>query len=139
VLQPASEDWRAGLVARYGDEARLHYWASWADGGDLDGVDLDGPGRITELFGDVYPLLCEDEAKHMIQFRGMLQRVCRELNGQDWQRYCPVTDDFIVIPTDGSAHFCDEYPDVVQSVPPTRLDLLSSRGLGFVEDESAPD
>jgi hypothetical protein len=134
VLQPATADWRAELLARHGKKAPLHYWASWADGGDLPGIDLDGPGRLAELFEDVYTLLCEDEAKHMVAFRDMLQRMCGELNNRDWHSFCPVTDDFVVVPADGSAYFTDDQPDIVRSIPTARLELLRSRGLGLPEE-----
>lgn len=94
----------------------------------------DEAGQLPELFAQVYELLCEDEDTYMVSFREMLQGVCRELNEMDWRPICPVTDDFVVFPKDDSNHFSDVWPDIVRSVPPARLDLLRSRGLGPPEE-----
>lgn len=78
----------------------------------------------------VYDLLCEDEDEYMAAYREMLREVARQLNAKDWSKVCPVTDDFVVVPADGSQHFGGEdYEDLVASVPSARLALLRSRGL----------
>ena len=56
--------------------------------------------------------------------------VGRGLNRKDWGTICPVTDDFVFVPADGSGYFGNHYDDIVQSVPADRLALLRSRGLG---------
>jgi hypothetical protein len=63
----------------------------------------------------------------LVPLRETIQRVAAALNRLDWQPYAPVTDDFVVIPADGSHSFCDDYAEMIASVPPARLDLLRSR------------
>jgi hypothetical protein len=134
LLQPATARWRDKLLAQHGQRGPEFFWLSTEDGGDLPGIDFEGRGEITELFGQVYDLLCDNEDRYMVPFREMVQRVCRTLNGTDWPSVCAVTDDFFVVPADGSMHFGDDYPDIVRSVPASRLKLLRSRGLGPPED-----
>ncbi len=137
LLKPATAEWRTRLLAKRGDSAGAYYWMSGEDGGDLPDIQLMGPEPISDLFSKVYELLCEDEVKYMIPFREALQRVCYELNGKDWRNVCLVTDDFVVVPADGSMHFANDSPDIVRSVPQHRLDLLRSRELGPPENLGA--
>ena len=120
---------RAQLLAEKGPSALYHLWAANEEGCDGPDVQLDGPQPITDLFAQVYDLLCQSEEQHMPPFRALLQRVALALNQQDWSGVCPVTDDFVVVPADGSRFFCDEYCDIAGSVPAQRLELLRSRGL----------
>ena len=134
TLQPATDQWRANLLAQQGRRRQEIFWMSTEDGGDLPSIYFLGQGEIAELFGHVYELLCDDEDQYMVPFREMLQRVCRTLNDADWPSFCVVTDDFFVVPADGSVHFGDDYTDIVRSVPASRLELLRSRGLGVPKD-----
>ena len=138
LLRTVSAERRDQIVASKGRDAPFTLWSSGEDCGDGQ-VELptDPPRRedklIAQLFAEVYDQLCgdEDDAEEqtMIAFRAMLQQVSRELNVRDWYRCCPVTDDFIVAPADGSQHFADDYEDLAQGVPPERLELLRSRRL----------
>ena len=74
----------------------------------------------------------------MRPYQRMLQRVSRKLNAKDWSVYCPVTDDFVIAPADGSQYFAgdEDYADIVNGIPPKRLAFLRSRGLfGPSEDD----
>ena len=134
ALQPATTEWRAGLLALHRDKAREYLWLSGEDGGDAPRIDLTGSEEIADLFSQVYDLLCHNEEKYMVLFRAMLHRVCSELNGKNWRDICAVTEDFVVVPADGSMHFCDDYIDIVQSIPQDRLRLLWTKGLGPPDD-----
>lgn len=134
LLALASVDIRTEFAAKYGEDARRYLWADGCEEKNAGyGVMLDGPGEIQRLFAQVYELLCESEEKYMIPFRTMLQRVAWELNLRDWRDVCPVTDDFVVIPADGSVHFGD-FGDIIHSIPSEKLHLLRSRGLGPPDD-----
>jgi hypothetical protein len=63
----------------------------------------------------------------LFPLREAIQRVAATLNRLDWQPYAPVTDDFVVIPADGTHSFCADYAEMLSSIPPDRLDLLRSR------------
>ena len=138
LLRTVSAERRDQIVARKGRDAPFTLWSSGEDCGDGQ-VELpaDPPRRqdklIVTLFGQVYDQLCGDEddaeGETMIAFRAMLCQTSRELNARDWAKVCPVTDDFIVAPADGSQHFADDYEDLAQGVPPERLELLRSRRL----------
>ena len=58
----------------------------------------------------------------------MVQRVAARLNHLGWAEYAPVTDDFVVFAADGAHEFCDDYGEMVASVPAERVELLRSRG-----------
>jgi hypothetical protein len=134
LLQTVSADCRANVLASKGRNAPYYLWGSGEACGDGE-VELPSKHsssktrkQIATLFQKVYDLLCEDEDENMVAFREMLQQVARELNSKDWTTICPVTDDFVVIPADGSVHFGDDYQDIAASVLADRLDLLRSRG-----------
>ena len=127
LLRAMSAQRRAQLLEEKGQSALYYLWAANEEGCDGPEIALDGPPTVAELFAQVYDLLCESEEQHMPPFRALLQRVSLALNRQDWKGACPVTDDFVVIPADGSRFFCDEYNDIASSVPAERLELLRSR------------
>lgn len=129
MLVPSTEDYRAELIRKHGDESRHELWVG-GDGTDVPKCELFDPRPIAKLFNQVYKLLDEKESFYMVQFRAMLHRVAWRLNRLDWTGICPVTDDFFVVPHDGSAHFDNGWPDVVRSIPPERLELLRSKGFG---------
>jgi hypothetical protein len=133
-LRTVSAGCRAQVLASKGRDAPFYIWGSGEECGDghVD-LPLERPSGKTEkqiatLFQQIYDSLFEDEEENMVAFRQMLQQVARELNAKDWKKVCPVTDDFGVLPADGSQHFGGEdYEDLVESVPAERLDLLRSR------------
>jgi len=130
LLLPASAEWRAGVIERHQGDAPRYLWLFEEGAGNGPEVYFDGSGPITALFTQLYALLCEDEDQYMVRYREMLQCVCRDLNGKNWGAFCPVTDDFVIVPADGSMHFGDSYPDIANSIPPDRLQLLRTRGFG---------
>ena len=129
LLVPSSDEFRKELVKEHGGESRNQIWVG-GNGTDLPTCELRDPQPIAESFAQVYGLLDDKESLYMVQFRAMLHRVAWRLNRLDWTQICPVTDDFFVLPQDGSAHFDNGWPDVVRSVPPERLELLRSKGFG---------
>jgi hypothetical protein len=84
--------------------------------------------QIAKLLASIYRFLDEDEISGMKMFRGALQSVTLKLNQLDWQQVCEVTDDFVIVPADGSMHFHDDEGDLAGGVPSERLGLLQSRG-----------
>jgi hypothetical protein len=134
LLKTISADCRTSVLESKGRNALYYLWGSGEECGDghvylPKPTSPDDPPGIKTLLETVYDLLRDDEGKYMDQFRSMLQRVSLELHSIDWNRFCPVTDDFSIVPADGSAHFGNEYDDIANSIPPARLDLLRSRGL----------
>jgi hypothetical protein len=134
VLKTVSADCRAQALAGKGRKAPYYLWGSGERCGDgqveLPGKSVPGraQGQLTKLFEEIYDRLCKDEDANMVLFRKALQQVARELNSKDWASVCPVTDDFVVAPADGSTHFGNEYQDIAESVQAKRLALLRSRG-----------
>ena len=122
---------RADLLARHGRDAPFYLWEAGEEGCDGPATDLAADPRITRLFRRVYRMICdaEDEDEVMGLLRGMLQRVSLRLNALDWSGVCPVTDDFVVAPADGSQAFADTYEDLAGSIPPARLEQLRARRL----------
>jgi hypothetical protein len=129
LLVPSSDEFRKTLIAKHGGVSREQLWVG-GSGSDLPTCELRGPPEIATLFAQVYELLDEKESLYMVQFRAMLHRVAWRLNGLDWSKFCQVTDDFFVLPQDGSAHFDNGWPDVVRSIPPDRLEILRAKGFG---------
>jgi hypothetical protein len=109
----------------------------WGDGGDGEiSLPPEKPAsktdkQIASLFKAVYELLCEDdhEEENMVRFRQVIRDVSKQLNTLDWSKICAVTDDFVVLPADGSMCFGGEEIEDIQTIPTDRLDLLKSRGL----------
>lgn len=131
-LSTMTEHRRKRLVEVKGRDALYYIWASAEEMCDGPGGHLgtrDAGGDLAPLFGQVYALLAENEKTYMESYRQMLQRVSRELNTQDWSRISEVTDDFVVLPADGSQFFDDDFHDIRNSISDTRLELLRSRGL----------
>jgi hypothetical protein len=61
------------------------------------------------------------------ELRKALCRVASRLNGLDWGKFVPVTDDFIVTAVDDHGE-TNPFLDWEASVPPEKLKLLQSRG-----------
>jgi len=86
--------------------------------------------RLGPLYAKWYEYLCDAEDDEELQpFREMVQRVSRTLNDLDWNKVAKVTDDFVVVPADGSHTFCDDLGDLLASVSDEQLELLQSRNL----------
>jgi hypothetical protein len=133
LLKPVSDAYRSKLLADAGKNALYYLWASGEAKGELQAVELSADYTDLEtagLLNNVYSLLCEDnDDSTMPKYRAVLQRVCRQLNCLSWDHVCQVTDDFVVVPADGSQYFADDSSDIVDSIPADRLELLRSRGL----------
>jgi hypothetical protein len=132
LLKPVEEAFRSKLLVEAGRSALFYLWASGEGKGDgpeaiLGQAETDP--ETADLLQRVYQLLSEDEDRFMPPYRMALQRLSYQLNSNDWARICRVTEDFVVVPADGSQHFADELDDITNSIPPARLDLLRSRGL----------
>lgn len=84
--------------------------------------------QIKGLFAEVNSLLDQDSNLYMTEFRKTLQRVTLKLNELDWKQICEVSDDFVIIPADGSRFFGRDEDDIEQGMPAERLKLLQSRG-----------
>jgi hypothetical protein len=67
------------------------------------------------------------ETEELRPVREMVQRVAARLNGLPWSEYVPITDDFVVFAADASHAFCDDYGEMLASVPVERIELLRSR------------
>jgi hypothetical protein len=131
TLRIISEKLRARLLA---DEGQNALYALWASAEETRDSDIDVPNKrlknskkLSEFFAEIYEQLGAD--KGLRGYRKMLQGVANKLNGKNWSKICPVTDDFVVAAADGSQAFADDYPDLVKSIPPARLKLLRQRGL----------
>jgi hypothetical protein len=138
TLRTISADLRAKFLEEKGRDALSHLWASCEQSGDGEVVLPGDDEELTELFEGVYELLCDSEDENMPPYQQMLQRVARELNAKDWNTCCPVTDDFVIAPADGSQYFAgdEDYADIVNSIPSERIALLRSRSLfGPNEDD----
>ncbi len=136
TLKTISADCRAKVVSDKGRSAPFHLWSAGEECGDgMVELPSDPPAnkaekQLAKWFAKVYGQLEEDEDEAMPPLRAMLQRVAAQLNSMDWKSVCAVTDDFVVVPADGSQFFGGEdYEELVASVPAERLDLLRSRGL----------
>jgi hypothetical protein len=83
------------------------------------------------LFAKIYALLCTDGCmdEPLARFRTFAQRVAFELNMVDWSRHCPVTDDFVVYPQNGTDYGCGTAEDIALSIPLAKRELLTARGL----------
>jgi hypothetical protein len=130
-----SKKYRDQLLAEKARDALSSLWGSSEQSRDAC-VDLPDETpkskshkQLAKQFEQVYEILCEDEDEGMVEYREMVQSVARELNAMDWSKHCAVTDDFVVAAADGSQCFCDDYEDLVNSIPEERLELLRTRGL----------
>jgi len=129
-LMLPKESIRRERLAANGREAPHHIWS--AD--ELTGIgtaywaDLNS-ARISELcniwFGQLTVAL--EEREGLLPVREAAQRACLRLNAIDWRPYARITDDFIVFPADASHTFCNDYEEMVSSVPAERIERLRSQ------------
>ena len=68
-----------------------------------------------------------DDAEDLAPVRAMVQRAAARLGEIAWASHAPVTDDFVVFAADGTHTFCNDYAEMVASVPADRIALLRSR------------
>ena len=124
-LRTISSACRTEVLASKGKDGLEHLWASGEQCGDgrieipPETPRSETDKEIATLFAKVYACLCEedDEGEIMVQFGKALCKVAKKLNLLDWKKVCPTTDDFLVVPADGSAEFRADVEDFVESVP----------------------
>ena len=97
---------------------------------DLYQVNLAGNRELARLFGEVYDLLCDGEDDQMLHLRELARRTAKAMNGRKWESQLSVTDDFVVVPADGSGFFggFDFMEEFEAAVPVERIALLRQRG-----------
>jgi hypothetical protein len=137
-LRTVSVECRDQVLASKGEDAPYYIWGSGEDCGDgtvylpPEQPSSKSDKQIAALFEQVYEFLSEDdhEEENIIEFRQFVREVAAKLNGIDWNPFCKVSDDFVVVPADGSMAFGGEdYLDLIESVPAERVELLRARGL----------
>lgn len=90
----------------------------------LEGRGLEGP------YTRWYRYLAAVEDDEAIQpLREMVQRVSRRLNELNWRERCPVTEDFVIFPADGSHTFWDDQGEMRSSVTTEQRERLMARKL----------
>lgn len=135
-LWTVTEPKRLRILAKNGKDTPSALWLSGEDPSDgrvyvpAEGhPDPDGE-KLHAYFQDIHRLVCKDPKKYMPIYRKSLQDVARAMNQLDWSKFTRVTDDFVVVPADGSQYFGggDDYTDIVASVPMERIKLLEQGG-----------
>ena len=128
-------DQRRATIQQYQDDGLMYLWGSGEECGDRPRIVIPKrepkdaqEQRLAQLFAMVYSLLSSDEKEYMRQYRSAIQRVALAMNSDDVAWTFPVSDDFVIVPADGSMHFCDDESDVIASVPQYTIELLRSRG-----------
>lgn len=92
-------------------------------------ADLRSNKEISRLFAEVYELLSESEEDHMSLVRELARKVAKALTTRAWGTQLPTTDDFVVIPADGSGFFGGVFRDDLEaSVSAEKIELLKQRG-----------
>lgn len=138
-VETVTAERRAAVVNEKGSEAPFVLWGLDEQCRDDDVmVPSEVPTgkaekEIATLFEKVYDALVAHEEKNMVPFRKMLWELARKLNTADWKKVAATTDDFVVVPADGSGFFRDDFNDIFKSIPAVRLNLLASRG--FLPEE----
>lgn len=74
-----------------------------------------------------YPWGSRPEAEELSPIREMVQRIAARLNELSWREYAPVTDDFVAFAADASHTFCNDYEEMLASVPVDRIEALRSQ------------
>jgi hypothetical protein len=134
---------RDKLIAKHGALANERLWSPHevkTDGPPSLCLPSDQPPPWPEFllawrFSSVYRLLGRDEEAYMVHYRDMLRTVAQKLTTAKWPAACETTDDFTVVPADGSQYFWEDEQDVVYSVPESRRRLLQSRGYLRQDDQ----
>lgn len=124
------------VLSEKGSEAAHYLWcADEMDTGDKSLWAKIENGLIIESCRMWYRLRYADPDDGMTQqealrpFREMLQRACGRLNLLDWKGIAAVTEDFVVFPADWSHMFCDDYGDMLASVPAAKIEVLRRRSV----------
>lgn len=133
-LMLPKEAWRQRMSAEKGDDAPYYIWCP----DEIDAfrdmaffAEIADP-TITALVCDWYRQMPDRELpddNDLIPLQAMVRRVAARLNHLDWSDYAAVTDDFVVIAADGSHSFCDDYAEMVASVPGERIEQFRSQRL----------
>jgi hypothetical protein len=135
-LRTISSACRKDVLKNQGKDGLDHLWASGNQCGDgridipTEKSSSKADKELKSLFAEVYKRLCEaeDEEATMIRFGKMLCKVAKKLNAVDWQEVCPTTDDFAIVPADGTTEFRADVEDFIDSVPAARKSALIARG-----------
>ena len=145
-LRTVSESLREQLISTRGKAARYFLWSSaecCSDGPDPEvslGLEPHASEDVVAGFAQIYSLLCQNEDTYMKRFRDMLHLVAFRLNQLDWSAFLNVTEDFVVVPADGSQFFANEFATDVyecrKSIPRKKRKLLKARHLfpGFFDE-----
>lgn len=133
-LKPVEQSYQQQVVTQEGRDAPFTLWAPGEEKGNLPTATLphdDSHPAAGALFQRIYERLSEDghEEEAMRKYRAAIHQTTLQLNQQDWSKVCPVTEDFVVVPADGSQAFADTYEDLTGGVPEDRLDRLRQQGL----------
>ena len=92
-------------------------------------LDLTSIPKVQQVFQEVYASIAESEEQNMPKLRAALRKVSAKLTKATWTDNLAFTDDFIVLPADGSEYLGGEYlEDMEESLPKKTLTLLKKRG-----------
>lgn len=141
-LMLVKESARQEFLTKHGDEqAPFYVWGADEISYPRQAYEVHVENeRLGTLYAKWYEYLCDAEDDEELQpFREMVQRVSRTLNDLDWNKLAAVTDDFVVVPADGSHTFCDDLGDLLASVSEEQLELLQSRKLIPAMDQDFDD
>jgi hypothetical protein len=134
-LMLTTESLRQQIIVEKGNLVPASLWG--AD--ELDHVD--GSHRVSLASTEV-SALCEAWYKDLESrsgtplgplelqpFRIMAQRVAKRLNDYDWRTCLCTTTDFVMFAADGSHDFCNDFEEMVASVPAKLIETLRSQRL----------
>lgn len=141
---------RDEILAKHGNHGIYYLWDAWENYGgsysilvpqDPDAASTSPVDRkIKELFAGIYSYLSQDSESNLTVWRRFIQTLSQQLNAVEWNTTCSVTDDFVVVPADGSACVPDQKNDIAIAVPEAKLILLHQRSfigpLGNLFNES---
>ena len=126
---------RKATLERHRDNGLMYLWGSGEECGNRPRVTIpaDDPAdengrKIAVLFTRIYSLLCNDEMQNMQHYRSAIQKAALAMNRNGVTWGFPISDDFVIVPADGSMCFCDDASDIVASVPEPKIKLLQSKG-----------
>jgi hypothetical protein len=119
---------RQAVLAAKGDAAPHYLWCADEVCTGAHTCEIDDPA-VAALCRRWYdqPWGGRPETEELTPIREMAQRVAARLNGLRWSEYVPTTDDFVVFAADASHTFCNDYREMMASVPAERIALLRSR------------
>ena len=131
LMLPKESIRRERLLTK-GQKAPHHIWCAdeLTDIGAAYSADLND-ARVSELCNTWLAQLTValEEKEALLPIRETVQRACLRLNALDWREYARISDDFIVFPADASHTFCNDYEEMVASVPAEKIELLRSQNM----------